>query len=108
MISTLCVTPAMEAGLTDHVWSIEEMCGLLPETSSAAKRIDRGIILKRLEKRGANMTRWEYKAIYESHGTDKLVQTLNELGQQGWEIAAGGPDLETCGSIWHLVLKRPM
>jgi hypothetical protein len=24
--STLRVTPAMEAGLTDHVWSIEEVC----------------------------------------------------------------------------------
>jgi len=28
---TLRVTPAMEAGISDHVWSIEEMCGLLPE-----------------------------------------------------------------------------
>jgi hypothetical protein len=26
---TLRVTPAMEAGITDHVWSIEEMVGLL-------------------------------------------------------------------------------
>jgi IS1 family transposase len=26
---TLSVTPAMEAGLTDHVWSLEELCGLL-------------------------------------------------------------------------------
>lgn len=24
---TLCVTPAMEAGLTDHIWSIEELLG---------------------------------------------------------------------------------
>jgi len=28
---TLKVTPAMEAGLTDHVWSIEEICALLPK-----------------------------------------------------------------------------
>ena len=27
---TLRVTPAMEAGLSDHVWSIEEIVGLLP------------------------------------------------------------------------------
>src|SRR5437660_10812198 len=27
---TLCVTPAMEAGITDHVWSLEEICALLP------------------------------------------------------------------------------
>ena len=26
---TLRVTPAMEAGLSDHVWSIEEIVGLL-------------------------------------------------------------------------------
>src|SRR6266705_3195756 len=28
---TLRVTPAMEAGLTDHVWSLEELCALLPK-----------------------------------------------------------------------------
>jgi hypothetical protein len=26
---TLRVTPAMEAGVTDHVWSLEELVGLL-------------------------------------------------------------------------------
>jgi len=29
--STLRVTPAMEAGLVDHVWSIEKLAALLPE-----------------------------------------------------------------------------
>lgn len=29
--TTLRVTPAMEAGLTDHVWSVEELITLLPE-----------------------------------------------------------------------------
>jgi len=38
----------MEARISDHVWSIEELCGLLPETASAAKRIDEGLILKAL------------------------------------------------------------
>ena len=47
--STLRVTPAMEAGISDHVWSIEEMCSLLPQAESSAKRIDKGIILKALE-----------------------------------------------------------
>jgi hypothetical protein len=27
---TLRVTPAMEAGITDHVWSLEEIAGWLP------------------------------------------------------------------------------
>jgi hypothetical protein len=26
---TLRVTPAMEAGVTDHVWSLEEIAGLI-------------------------------------------------------------------------------
>jgi hypothetical protein len=32
---TLPVTPAMEAGLTDHVWTLEELVGLL-ETEEKA------------------------------------------------------------------------
>lgn len=44
--STLRVTPAMEAGLSDHVWSIEEMCELLPKTESAARRIEKNLILR--------------------------------------------------------------
>jgi hypothetical protein len=28
---TLKVTPAMQAGIDDHVWSIEEICGLVAE-----------------------------------------------------------------------------
>jgi hypothetical protein len=45
---TLRVTPAMESGLSNHVWTIEELCSLLPESASAAKRIDKGLILKAL------------------------------------------------------------
>lgn len=33
---TLRVTPAMEAGITDHVWSIEDLCQLVPEAERAA------------------------------------------------------------------------
>jgi hypothetical protein len=33
---TLRVTPAMEAGIADHVWSIEEIVGLLGLTTSAS------------------------------------------------------------------------
>jgi len=45
---TLRVTPAMEAGLADHVWSLEELCSLLPEAESATKRIDKNLLLKAL------------------------------------------------------------
>jgi hypothetical protein len=33
---TLRVTPAMEAGLAMHVWSIEELVGLLDRRSAVA------------------------------------------------------------------------
>src|ERR1017187_9350549 len=46
---TLRVTPAMEAGLTDHVWTIEELCGLIPEKKPIA-RIDRQVLRKALER----------------------------------------------------------
>ena len=36
MHQTLRVTPAMEAGLTDHVWSLEELVGLLEPIAAEA------------------------------------------------------------------------
>lgn len=47
--TTLRVTPAMEAGLTDHVWSLEELCSLLPERKPNA-RVDKELVLKALNK----------------------------------------------------------
>ena len=41
--------PAMEAGLSDHIWCIEELCALLPKPVSATARIDKGIILQALD-----------------------------------------------------------
>ena len=43
---TLRITPAMEAGLSDHVWSIEELCSLIPKPESAARRIEKKLTLK--------------------------------------------------------------
>jgi hypothetical protein len=39
----------MEAGLTDHVWTLEELCNLIPE-ENAIQRIDKELILKALRK----------------------------------------------------------
>jgi hypothetical protein len=39
----------MQAGLTDHVWTIEEMCALLPEPKAAKSTIERDMLLKALE-----------------------------------------------------------
>jgi hypothetical protein len=47
-ISTLRVTPATEAGISDHVWSIEEMCDLLPKPVSGTSAIDKKMILAAL------------------------------------------------------------
>lgn len=46
---TLRVTPAMEAGLTDHVWTLEELVALLPERKPNAK-IDKELVLKALSR----------------------------------------------------------
>jgi hypothetical protein len=47
---TLRVTPAMEAGISNHVWSIEEICALLPATKtvSRTKATEKEMILKAL------------------------------------------------------------
>jgi len=46
--SSLRVTPAMEAGITDHVWTLDEMCDLLPKAESSVRRIDKGLVAKAL------------------------------------------------------------
>jgi hypothetical protein len=33
---TLCVTPSIEAGLADHIWSLEELIGLLEQKALGA------------------------------------------------------------------------
>lgn len=47
---TLRVTPAMEAGLADHVWSIEEICNLVAPKKAAAsvQKTEKAMILKAL------------------------------------------------------------
>jgi hypothetical protein len=36
------------AGISDHFWSIEKPCALLPQAESAARQIDKELILKAL------------------------------------------------------------
>src|SRR5438309_488187 len=45
---SLRVTPAMEAGISDHVWSIEDLCGLLPENHRIGMQVDKALIQKAL------------------------------------------------------------
>jgi hypothetical protein len=46
---TLRVTPAMEAGICNHVWSIKELCDLLPENHKIGVKTDKALILKALD-----------------------------------------------------------
>ena len=45
---TLRVTPAMEAGITDHVWSVEDVIALLPKPVMKPSTIGRDLIRKAL------------------------------------------------------------
>lgn len=46
--SSLRVTPAMEAEISDHIWTLDEICALLPRPESGSKRIDTALIQKAL------------------------------------------------------------
>lgn len=46
---TLRVTPAMEAGLTDHVWTVEELVSLLPQRKPNA-RVDHALVAAALKR----------------------------------------------------------
>src|ERR1700719_4200686 len=45
---TLKVTPAMEAGLTDHVWSLKELVSLMPKPTVKASTIENRLLAKAL------------------------------------------------------------
>ena len=45
---TLRVTPAMESGISNHVWSIKELCALLPENHRIGVQADKALVLKAL------------------------------------------------------------
>jgi len=47
---TLRVTPAMEAGLSDHVWSIEELCALLPKPVVKHSTIEKELLATALRR----------------------------------------------------------
>jgi hypothetical protein len=38
----------MESGSSDHVWGLEELCGLPPENHKIAMQADKALILKAL------------------------------------------------------------
>lgn len=55
------------------------------------------------------MTKWEYSVYYVGHDDERLEQTLNVKGSQGWELVSfvtvGGGVL---GGSQYGVFKRPV
>jgi IS1 family transposase len=47
---TLRVTPAMEAGLTDHVWDVEDLITLIPKPAVSKSTIDRDLLRRAWER----------------------------------------------------------
>jgi IS1 family transposase len=47
---TLKVTPAMEAGITDHVWSLDELCALTPKPIIFVSKVAREMVLEALDR----------------------------------------------------------
>src|SRR5438874_6540341 len=45
---TLKVTPAMEAGITDHVWEVGELCALMPKPTVSRSKVEKNLIAKAL------------------------------------------------------------
>jgi IS1 family transposase len=50
---TVKVTPAMEAGLTNHVWSLAELCALLPKPVVKASSIGKDLLSKALARKSS-------------------------------------------------------
>ena len=46
---TLRATPAMQVGISDHVWGVEELIALLPKSVVRASTIERDLLAKALE-----------------------------------------------------------
>jgi hypothetical protein len=45
---TLRVTPAMEAGLANHIWTVDELIALLPKPVARPTTKDRELLLRAL------------------------------------------------------------
>ena len=45
---TLRCTPAMEAGITDHIWSLDELIALLPKPVVRASTLESDLVRKAL------------------------------------------------------------
>jgi hypothetical protein len=50
--TTLRVTPAMESGISNHIWTIEELCALLPKLPSSTRLAEKQMVVAALNGAG--------------------------------------------------------
>ena len=65
----------------DHSLLCEVFC--LPEKGSEVKL---GKMRMNIDKESIRMKKFEYKCVYIFGGAESTSRTLNEYGQQGWEL----------------------
>ena len=56
---TLRITPAMAAGLTDHIWSAEEVCALAQTPQNPCRAIEKMLIAKAIGQQSEMENRYE-------------------------------------------------
>jgi IS1 family transposase len=56
---SLRITPAMAAGITDHVWSVEEVCTLAERSTNPRREAEKKMVLKALGERIPSEQRYE-------------------------------------------------
>lgn len=56
------------------------------------------------------MQKWEYN-YFKTRNDTELIETLNKLGRQGWEVASSHCEVYPDGDglcIHHIIFKRPI
>jgi hypothetical protein len=56
---SLRITPAMAAGITDHVWSVEEVCTLAERSTNPRREAEKKMVLRALGERIPSEQRYE-------------------------------------------------
>lgn len=56
---TLRITPAMSAGITDHIWSVEGVCRLAQTSGNPCRELEKMMVAKALGEHTSMDTRHE-------------------------------------------------
>jgi len=72
---SLRCTPAMEAGLADHVWNVQEICALLPKPTVLESTIERTLTLRALGMSGDELLSEQPRTLRWREGAQPREQT---------------------------------